>query len=106
MGYHTYDEQHIGGGSGYWVDRRAMEAVMKFDVYPDYEDRWVGAACTRSGILGHHDCRYTSWEQVESTYPGVITMHLSRATGVYDPQVMMERHCQFLKGQAPWTRSI
>jgi hypothetical protein len=104
-GYHTYDERHIGGGSGYWVSRKALDAMAAFPPYRDYEDRWAGAALAAAGIEAVHDPRYTSWEQPESKVPGVITVHLSIGTGNYDPRSMFDRHEQFLKGKKPWTRS-
>src|SRR6516162_7090228 len=32
-GFHTYDEHHIGGGSAYWLSRRAMEAALAYPCY-------------------------------------------------------------------------
>lgn len=104
VGYHTYDERHIGGGSGYWVDRSALAAMARFGPYPDYEDRWTGAACAAAGIPADHDPRYTSWEQPESLRPGVITIHLSKGTGNYDPKWMLERHREYFKGVASWAK--
>jgi hypothetical protein len=95
-GFHTYDEYHIGGGSGYTITRKAMEAVLAFNVYADYEDRWIGAACKAAGIPGIHDEGYRSIEQPHQV--NTITLHLSEATGVYDPEVMKNLHMQVIRG--------
>ena len=95
-GFHTYDEWHIGGGSAYWLSRRAMEAVLSFNAYPDYEDRWVGSACRAAGLEAVHDERYRS---IEQPYLGsAITTHLSTASGVYDPNTMANLHERVIKG--------
>ena len=99
-GFHTYDEHHIGGGSAYWIDSHAMKAVLCFEAYPDYEDRWVGSACKAAGIEAVHDELYRSIEQpyMENS----ITVHLSESTGAektkYDPEVMKNLHLCVIKG--------
>jgi hypothetical protein len=95
-GFHTYDEWHIGGGSAYWLSRKAMEAVLAFDCYPDYEDRWVGAACRAAGLSAVHDERYRSIEQ--PYLASAITTHLSTATGKYDPETMRNLHLRVISG--------
>lgn len=95
-GFHTYDEHHIGGGSAYWLSRSAMEAVLAFDCYPDYEDRWTGSACRAAGITAVHDDGYRSIEQPYMA--STITTHLSEATGRYDPATMRDLHFRVLKG--------
>jgi hypothetical protein len=95
-GFHTYDEWHIGGGSAYWLSRRAMEAVLAFDCYADYEDRWVGSACRAAGLEAIHDERYRSVEQ--PYLAGTITTHLSKATGDYDPEAMKNLHLRVIQG--------
>ena len=95
-GFHTYDEHHIGGGSAYWLSRRAMEAVLAYDAYGDYEDRWVGSACSASGISAIHDERYRSVEQ--PYLASAITTHLSQATGKYDPETMKNLHLRVIQG--------
>lgn len=95
-GFHTYDEQHIGGGSAYWLSRDAMQEVIETDCYPDYEDRWVGSACRDAGIPAIHDERYRSIEQPYRA--DTITTHLSEATGIYDPEVMKNLHLRVITG--------
>lgn len=95
-GFHTYDEHHIGGGSAYWLSRRAMEAVLAYKTYQDYEDRWIGSACRDAGIPAVHDERYRSIEQ--PYLADTITTHLSEATGVYDPEVMKNLHLRVIQG--------
>jgi hypothetical protein len=95
-GFHTYDEHHIGGGSAYWLSRRAMRAVCEFDCYPDYEDRWVGTACQHAGIKAVHDELYRSIEQ--PYMPDAVTMHLSKNTGNYEPEVMRNLHLRVIQG--------
>lgn len=94
-GFHSYTEHHIGGGSGYWLSRRALQVVADYAPYPDYEDRWVGSACRDAGIPAIHDDRYRSWEQ--PPVAGAITKHLSRGTNDYDPVWMFHTHEKFLK---------
>jgi hypothetical protein len=94
-GFHSYDEHHIGGGSGYWLSRSALQAVATYVPYPDYEDRWVGSACRDGGIPAVHDARYHSWDHAKPSRPPV-TKHLSRDTGIYDPMWMMFVHETFL----------
>jgi hypothetical protein len=95
-GFHTYDEWHIGGGSVYCLSRRGMAAVCEFPCYPDYEDRWVGAACRAAGLEAVHDERFRSIEQ--PYVAGAITTHLSQATGNYDPEVMKNLHLKVIQG--------
>ncbi len=97
-GFHTYDEHHIGGGSAYWLSRRAMEAVLAFDAYSDYEDRWVGSACRAVGIEAVHDELYRSIEQ--PYMPATITTHLSKNSGDYDPETMKNLHLRVIQGAA------
>ena len=94
-GFHSYDEHHIGGGSGYWLSRRALQVVAGYKAYPDYEDRWVGSACKDAGISAVHDQRYRSWEQ--PPVKGAITKHLSHGTNDYDPIWMFMTHEQYLR---------
>jgi hypothetical protein len=103
-GFHTYDEHHIGGGSAYWVSRRAMDAVLAYDVYPDYEDRWVGSACRAAGIPAIHDERYRSIDQPYLAQ--TITTHLSVATGQYDPETMKTLHLQTIMGSKYATEDL
>ena len=94
-GFHAYDEHHIGGGSGYWLSKRAMEAVAAAKPRVDYEDRWVGSIVLAAGMKAVHDPRYWSWEQ---PFPeGAITKHLSQGTGVYDPKWMVDEHNTFMR---------
>lgn len=95
-GFHTYDEHHIGGGSAYWLSRRAMEAVLAYDCYPDYEDRWVGSACRAAGLEAVHDERYRSVEQPYKA--DAITTHLSISSGNYDKETMRNLHLRVITG--------
>ena len=95
-GFHTYDEHHIGGGSAYWLSKRAMEAVIEGEPYPDYEDRWIGTVCRDALIPAIHDERYRSIEQPYR--PDVVSMHLSLGTGNYDPENMKNLHLRVIQG--------
>lgn len=95
-GYQVPEEGHIGGGSGYWLSRKAFKACSEFSPYPDYEDRWVGAACRAAGLEAFHDARY--WSQEQKWLPGIITAHLSdEHTARYDPDWMRKIHEQYLE---------
>lgn len=103
-GFHTYDEHHIGGGSAYWLSRRGMEAVLAFDAYPDYEDRWVGSACRAADIPAIHDERYRSIEQ--PYLATAVTTHLSIASGNYDIETMRHIHLQTITGAKHATEGL
>ncbi len=93
-GFHAYDEPHIGGGSGYWLSPRAMRIISQATPVLDYEDRWVGKTLREHGIEGFHDPRY--WDIGQPWQDGIITVHLSKATGVYDPLWMIDQHTTFM----------
>ena len=100
-GYHAYDEPHIGGGSGYWLGRRSLQAVASYGPYADYEDRWVGAACRARGIEAVHDPRYWSTEQ--PWLRGIITAHLSTGEpAYYEPTWMRQYHKQYSEHHEIW----
>ena len=88
------DEGHIGGGSGYWLSKSAMEIVAARSPILDYEDRWVGTVLRENFIRGVHDPRY--WDIGQPWQEGIITVHLSKATGVYDPLWMVNQHTTFM----------
>ena len=85
-------EGHIGGGSGYWLSKHAMAVVAAATPVLDYEDRWVGNVLRGAGITPAHDARY--WDPSQPWQEGLITAHLSHATGVYDPSLMRAYHAQ------------
>ena len=95
-GYQVPYEGHMGGGSGYWLSKRAMEIVAARSPILDYEDRWVGQVLRENGIFGVHDPRYWSYEQARPL-SSIITAHLSLATGIYEPNWMREMHEKFLR---------
>ena len=93
-GYQVPGEGHIGGGSGYWLSKRAMLIVANSEPELDYEDRWVGNALRTYDILGVHDPRY--WSSEQTRVDGAITAHLSHATGIYNPRWMVTLHEKFM----------
>lgn len=93
-GFQVPNEGHIGGGSGYWVSGRAMVALVATDPVLDYEDRWVGNVLRAHGVTPIHDPRY--WDIGQPWQEGIITVHLSKATGVYDPLWMIDQHTTFM----------
>lgn len=100
-GYQVPVELHAGGGSGYWANKRTLEAIVGFEPKADYEDRWVGAAARARGITCYHDPRYWSWEQ--PWLAGIITAHLSDPdTAAYDPKMMYAYHKQYLERHEIW----
>lgn len=95
-GFQVPEEGHIGGGSGYWLSRKAMKACVDFAPFSDYEDRWVGAACRAAGIEAFHDARY--WSQEQKWLPGIITAHLSEEhSASYNPAWMRLHHEQYME---------
>jgi len=82
-------EAHASGGNGYWLSRRARQhladsPILRLWPYADQEDSQV---LFMADIPLHDDQRY-----------GVsVTKHLSRTTGVYDPQWMYDLHRKFME---------
>jgi len=97
---HRADEGHAGGGCGYWLSVPAMQAVIRWPTYADYEDRWVGVACGGAGIQCFHDPRY--WGYVHPWLEGIITVHLHQGDGMFNPIDLLNLHDNFLvEGDIP-----
>jgi hypothetical protein len=91
---HRAGEGHAGGGCGYWLDGRAMRAVIEARTFNDYEDRWVGTVLKEAGIECFHDPRY--WGAVHPYLDGIITVHLHQGDGMMDPQLLRDQHIVFM----------
>jgi hypothetical protein len=91
---HRAGEGHAGGGCGYWLDGRAMRAVIEARTFNDYEDRWVGTVLKEAGIECFHDPRY--WGAVHPYLDGIITVHLHQGDGMMDPQLLRDQHTVFM----------
>lgn len=96
-GFKSYTEHYIGGGSGIWLGRPALEAVAAFAPYEDYDDRWIGAACAAGKVDLHHDPRY--WDIKQPYRDDIITAHLHQGAGLFDPADMYKMHERFMAGR-------
>ena len=69
--------QYAHGGSGYWLDRAAMEAVVRaIPPRGGNEDEWVGDVLKDAGIHPTHDERYTLSLNAGDKIPDtVISVH-------------------------------
>lgn len=53
-----HSTSYCHGGAGYWLDTRAMQAVIKAKVAGLSEDGWVAGALFPQGIVPYNDPRY------------------------------------------------
>ena len=94
--YSGYEYQgNASGGLGYWTSTKAISVLLDANVEEArrcvWEDVWVGRTLAKAGITLHHNTRYSS-PRNDPVPEFPITMHLSRATGHFDPQWMYECH--------------
>lgn len=90
---------YASGGCGYWTGRRAMELIVAAPL--DWkrldnrgqpaEDLWIPNILVPAGVNGYHDPRY-QFKGAELWNKTAISVHLSRATGSYQPQWMVDCH--------------
>ena len=93
-GFEQYDYSGIGlggherdfasGGCGYWLTRKAIEVLLKEPVDDWAEDRWVGRALKRNGIMLHNDARYGDPRRQPRANNEFITEHLCDTPKIYD----------------------
>jgi hypothetical protein len=95
---------YCSGGPGYWTSQRANEAIVAAPL--DWkrldnkgnpaEDLWVPNILMPLGMRGYHDPRYFFKGNSLVTDYGSgrngISVHLSRATGAYEPSWMEQCH--------------
>jgi hypothetical protein len=93
--FHGIEELHPCGGSGYWLSRKAMKAILEADFSAiknlrNAEDCWIGWALNEAGIDQHHDSRYDhlSMRGGVSLYNNNITNHLWTHYNLYQQNVM------------------
>ena len=72
MGYGTWAR----GGTGYWLSRKAMQAVVSHPVTVYSEDCSVGQALRKKGIQVHDDVRYCNPYLGEKVPAEFISIHL------------------------------
>lgn len=92
---------HLSGGAGYWLSRSALRYLVRCLPDYDYEDSWTGKRLFSSDYKATHDPRYHAPSYEGPPFNGdwsggKITVHLSRGTGVYEPQWMIDCHKGFL----------
>jgi hypothetical protein len=81
------NEHHASGGAGYWLSAPAMRALATGPVTTDYADRADSDVLLGAGFVLKDDPRFGT----------SFTKHLSRGTGVYDPQWMRDTHKKFME---------
>ena len=89
-------EGHASGGCGYLLSRHALEVLVDAAPHHTYEDLWVGRQLANAGIKLHEDLRFCDRMPVPWG-AGAITCHLSRGTGVFNPEWMAECHSSFME---------
>lgn len=90
------NERYASGGAGYWLSRRSLVAIIGSSpspMWPGYPDLIDGRILESAGIPLVDDHRYHG-HMPDLLPPDFITVHLSRGTGVYDPQWMRDLHAR------------
>ncbi len=91
------------GGPGYWLSARATDALLaapwpvRIPRHGAAEDYWVGTTLAAAGIRGWNDLRYhyrAGWTRE------MISAHVGRERGTYDPAWIREAHAHFLQTNA------
>jgi len=105
VGCQVPDSQHLSGGAGYWLSRKAFVYLGFCRPSSDYEDRWAGHCLEAGGFKRVHDPRYTAPPYDGPPFngdwsDGRITVHLGRGTDKYDPQWMRDCHRSYLDDAA------
>ncbi len=114
-GYQYYGGQGDGdylGGAGYWLGRRALEAIAAAPSnFHQYDDVAIGDILRAAGIVKVSDGRYQSRDQQGPHFPyedptiwqtsegQKCSIHLGRGTGSFDPQWMIDCHRSYLNAQ-------
>ncbi len=90
------NERYASGGAGYWLSRRSLLTIIGSSPspnWPSYPDLIDGGILESAGIPLIDDHRYHG-HMPDPLPPDFITVHLSRGTGVYDPQWMRDLHAR------------
>jgi hypothetical protein len=86
------------GGAGYWLSARSVRAhVEDTTILPKWSDVWCGDVLRRAGIGLVHDDRYWPWGARSEDLKNIITVHLSKIGGGYDPSWMFWQHDRILE---------
>jgi hypothetical protein len=89
----TTNQPYASGGAGYLLTARASAFMLDADPLEDWaEDRWTGIIMRRNGVGLFNDRRYGATVKPILARNEQITSHLSRATGKYEPQWMLNTH--------------
>lgn len=84
---------YASGGCGYILSRRAMEILVKTEITDWAEDRWVGDTMAKNGISGYHDRRFWFKPSAQTSLDkDMVSCHLSRGTGNYNREEMLQVH--------------
>lgn len=92
--HHDWPHPYASGGAGYWLSKRAAKLVAEARQPHFHADISVGMILHAFEIPLWHDPRYFIWR--EKWNGGIISMHLSKGQGNYDPAWMREVHEEFL----------
>jgi hypothetical protein len=97
IGRRCQNERYASGGAGYWLSRRSMVTAVlgqppsTWPLYPDLVDGRI-LESARIPLIDDH--RYHG-HMPDPLPDDFITVHLSRGTGVYDPQWMRDLHARY-----------
>lgn len=84
---------YASGGAGYWLNARLSKLLIEKDAEDDWaEDRWTGQAMFDNRVTLWHDPRYSPWPHPCLKRNDHATAHLSRGTGKFDKQWMLNTH--------------
>jgi hypothetical protein len=82
--------QHVSGGAGYWLSRRALQAIVLAPRLPDKQG-------------DEHDWKVCNDARLPIVFTDKIgsysTRHLSKSTGHYDPRWMLATHEALQRGE-------
>ena len=100
-GYRDHDfigldvhKNFCAGGCGYWLSRKATEAILSAPIDDWAEDRWIGNSLKARGIHLHHDGRYGAPGFHPAANNDLITEHLCATPEVYKNNKMRDAYAQ------------
>lgn len=90
-GHKIPNERYASGGAGFVLSPAAQRLVVAAKLGgTGFGDKWVGEAVVDGGLSLHHDPRFCpTWSAVRED---AITVHMSKTTGNFDPQWMLDLH--------------
>jgi hypothetical protein len=94
---HCYN-YYAQGGAGFWLSSKAVQAhIYDVEPIPTWSDVWTGDVMKRAGIALAHDERYWPWGARSENLSNIITVHLSKHQGNYDPSWMFWQYDRLIE---------